>query len=264
MDSRLPHTCCFPLVESFLFTKHLQRCGSWSLGGRTLWALAGVRTSCTTAEPARCAAGSLLSRNPQPLRACSVQLFHALPKNVGFISNSHPCGQHSHAGNLTWCWYPEVRLYRQSSFICHPLPAFNKDLWKTWGSHSGLQSVCFGDCKGKRGNLMSKHPLMKFCSTFSWYAGIPKSPLSGAPSLERISCLYHQKNASSRNLTDSYLPQGGEKKPKSLTPSCYHPTAWFFSEVSLLPFHRAISPTIYTIPHLPWGLTAFEPSPDNL
>lgn len=162
MDLRLPYACCISLVKSFLFTKHFQRCSSRSLGGFTLWALARVKTSCTTAEPARCAVGSLLSRNPQPLRACSVQLFHALPKNMGFISSSHPRGQHRHAGNLTWCWYPEVRLYRQSSFICLPFPAFTKDLWKTWGSHSGLQSVCFGDCKEKCGDLMSQHPLMKF------------------------------------------------------------------------------------------------------
>lgn len=72
----------------------------------------------------------------------------------------------------------------------------------------------------------------KFCSSFSWYAQIPKCLLSAAPSFERISCIYHQKNATSRNLTGSYLPQGGEKKAKSLRSSCYHPTACFFSEVS--------------------------------
>lgn len=65
-----------------------------------------VKTSCATVEPALCAAhacavGPLLSRRPQPVGARSVQLLDVLPKTVGFVSKSHPCGHHSHGGNLT-------------------------------------------------------------------------------------------------------------------------------------------------------------------
>ena len=70
-----------------------------------------VKTSCTTVEPVCCAAhacavGPPLSKKPHPLGARSVQLLDAVPKTVGFMSNSHPRGHHSHAGDLTPRKYP--------------------------------------------------------------------------------------------------------------------------------------------------------------
>lgn len=168
MDSRLPHIHCFSVVKSFLFAKDFQRCGSRNLGGLSPWALP---------------TGQDILRNCRTCALCCTRMrsrSSALQKTSacgGTFSPTAWCASQNRGicEQVSPMWAPQSRrkshmmlvslsktVYRQSRLICHPFPSFNKDFWKTLGSHSGLHSIHFGDSKEKHGNVTSKHSLMKF------------------------------------------------------------------------------------------------------